>query len=401
MGWTARGSDSGTEILLISGDTHGYLQPCGCTKPMQGGILRLAQAIRALAKPNATVFVDNGGLIEGVKRQDVLKAETLAEVMSTWNVDAVNLTLAESKLGRGEVGVLQDLLGSKFVCSSLRPSETNRIPVTLEAGSFTIGGLSPQAAEIAANLEEADNGIDAGCKAILEQARQRKEKALLLWGGDLESAQALIKRHPGFDVVVYSNQGTPPAAPPRVGKTLFFTPGQRGKHIIRAEFVAGKLKRSHSVELGPDFHDDPDAAKVYMNYQDRVSEEKLLDLLPKSESDTFVGSEACRSCHSKAYDTWKQTGHAHALKTLEAKNSGGDPDCAGCHVVGLEFKSGFQSRNLTPHLADVGCESCHGPGKKHVESQKPLGPASACTSCHNLEHDPRFDRTIAWEKIRH
>jgi len=401
VGLSSRASKSSNEILIVSGDTHGYLQPCGCTKPMQGGILRRATAIRALSKPNATVFVDNGGLIEGVQRQDVLKAETLAEAMGTWNVNAVNLTFSESRLGRGQVGVLQDLLGNKLVCSSLRPSETNRIPATVEAGSYVIGALCPQTAQIAANLEETDQGIDAGCQSILDQASKRKKKALLLWGGDLESAQELIKGHPGFDVVVYGRQGTPPKDPPRMGKTVFLTPGERGKHLIRAEFDGAKLKQAQVIELGPDFNDDADAAKIYVNYQDRVGDEKLLELLPRADSDTFVGSEACRRCHTKAYDTWKESGHAHALKTLENKNSSRDPDCVSCHVVGLGFKSGFQSRKLTPQLTDVGCESCHGPGKSHSESQKPLGPAVECTSCHNLEHDPRFDRNLAWEKVRH
>ena len=54
-----------------------------------------------------------------------------------------------------------------------------------------------------------------------------------------------------------------------------------------------------------------------------------------------------------------------------------------------------QSIETTPELADVGCETCHGPGSEHAENQDPQSisrkPAvETCTACHNSERIQDF-----------
>jgi len=42
----------------------------------------------------------------------------------------------------------------------------------------------------------------------------------------------------------------------------------------------------------------------------------------------------------------------------------------------------------------VGCEACHGPGKRHAENPKEFAPRrpdeSTCLQCHTPEHDTNF-----------
>jgi hypothetical protein len=82
-----------------------------------------------------------------------------------------------------------------------------------------------------------------------------------------------------------------------------------------------------------------------------------------------------------------------------------DPDCVGCHVVGLEYQGGFRSAALTPQLENVGCENCHQAAARHAASPatnplRKVGEA-ACAVCHVPDHSPGFDFTRFWAKIRH
>jgi hypothetical protein len=143
---------------------------------------------------------------------------------------------------------------------------------------------------------------------------------------------------------------------------------------------------------------------------------------------TYVGSEKCKRCHDTAYDIWKKTPHSHAYQTLvDAKrpsNRQYDPECVVCHTVGFGKVSGFVTDQKTPHLKDVGCESCHGPCSVHVlnpnnaEWHKRINPwkyitdakkredvtDQFCQKCHDTENDVNwihggFKRN--WPKIAH
>lgn len=138
----------------------------------------------------------------------------------------------------------------------------------------------------------------------------------------------------------------------------------------------------------------------------------------------YVGSAKCGECHDQAYDTWKQTLHAQAIKDprIDAKAINGDfsiesafkifkkedvvythgvqwkqryidkdwhvlpaqwvyqqqnwadyhsdtwktsdwrVECAKCHVVGYDEKT----KSWVEY--NVGCEACHGPGEEHVKA---------------------------------
>src|SRR5207253_234634 len=109
---------------------------------------------------------------------------------------------------------------------------------------------------------------------------------------------------------------------------------------------------------------------------------------------SFAGSQSCGTCHSKALGVWKRSGHAKALGTLEHEGHDRDPECLPCHVVGLQSSHGFWSKQKTPQLAAVGCESCHGAGLGHAKNpwkvSLPKVTTSTCGSCHTSNTSPDF-----------
>lgn len=104
------------------------------------------------------------------------------------------------------------------------------------------------------------------------------------------------------------------------------------------------------------------------------------------------------TCHSRTHLNWSETLHARALDTLEAIGQGTNAACIGCHTVGFGQPGGFVDRATTDALAGVGCESCHGAARDHVENvaDASLRPkvdisANVCGACHTGEHHPNFE----------
>jgi len=126
-------------------------------------------------------------------------------------------------------------------------------------------------------------------------------------------------------------------------------------------------------------------------------------LLAATNAD-YVGAESCAGCHAREYAVWQQSRHAHAMATLEKKNQQFDNECVGCHVVGFE-KGGFQSLVTTPQLANVQCESCHGPAREHIRKpakgfgvmETPVG----CVQCHTQPNSPDFNFASYWAQVAH
>ena len=124
----------------------------------------------------------------------------------------------------------------------------------------------------------------------------------------------------------------------------------------------------------------------------------------------YSGAAACAACHPDRHANWGTTIHATAFDTLIADGHGDNPLCFPCHSVGYGSASGFVDLATTPHLADVQCENCHGPGSSHNADPENvhLGvnmSASLCgechQSCHGLcgeDHHPQFEQ---WSTSKH
>jgi hypothetical protein len=112
----------------------------------------------------------------------------------------------------------------------------------------------------------------------------------------------------------------------------------------------------------------------------------------------FVSYKACEECHPEVLARWKDTPHARAFETLrkQGEEKQKNPGCLKCHVVGFDKDGGFIDMDLTPELKGVQCESCHGAGRKHVETQDPAyivtkPSAGTCRVCHTEGQDKNFD----------
>jgi peroxiredoxin len=133
------------------------------------------------------------------------------------------------------------------------------------------------------------------------------------------------------------------------------------------------------------------------------------DMLPATAD--YVGSQACQSCHAKEFETWSKQPHAHAVASLEKTGDTNKPACLSCHTTAYGRPGGFpKDGKPADHadLANVGCESCHGPGGAHVGADAPrVGTIVSltdkcgscvilqiCGTCHDDANDPGFEFAV-------
>ncbi|MFH1717935.1 MAG: cytochrome c family protein, partial [Planctomycetota bacterium] len=196
-------------------------------------------------------------------------------------------------------------------------------------------------------------------------------------------------------------------------KPLVISVGQFGRYVcelqVKNDGTADRLNLTfRGIPVEEDLPRDASLVSLYKDYQQIVKDRNLLEKYPRFSLPNgleYVGSKSCRPCHPE-YTIWRDTGHAQAYATLEQVGSQFDPECVVCHVVGMEYESGFVSEDQSSHLKNVDCENCHGPASEHIRT---LGKAkltesrSTCTDCHTPEHSGEYagNERAFLEKIIH
>lgn len=145
-------------------------------------------------------------------------------------------------------------------------------------------------------------------------------------------------------------------------------------------------------------------------YYKRVNEDnqrafanKMPPAAGKDEA-TYVGVDACSTCHQGPRKVWDATAHGHAYKTLADQFKEFNLDCVSCHVTGYE-KPGGSTVTFVKNLKDVQCETCHGPGSKHMKAPEkvavpiPKPQPDACLQCHHAPHVHEFDAPSKMSQI--
>ena len=118
------------------------------------------------------------------------------------------------------------------------------------------------------------------------------------------------------------------------------------------------------------------------------------------ETNRYVGSQVCGECHDLEYENFtKHSKKARSYESVEVMKAGLTEaeyrNCLECHATGYGKPGGFTSVEATPHLKNAGCEACHGPGSRHVETgdgadiRRNLS-IEDCQQCHNEERVASF-----------
>ena len=501
-------------VIVLSGETFGFLQPCGCTSPQTGGLERRANFIASLKARNWPVAAaDLGDLYPdkaAVKEQGALRYATALGAMRDMGYVAVGVGPTEFKAGLTNVlagyalqkeqrpfalaGNLAGKIDGKPVYRDQLfpppPGATRPLVGQAEVADVVgvaVGFVGLVGPSVAAQAEQLDKqlGFESNevglprALAALDAHPKRPALRVLLFQGSRAEAETLAGKWPQFQVILCrSSDSEPPplATSLNGGKTVLVQVGHKGRYVaavgafgppggpfqVKAQLVP--MTEYYLTANTPEAEKANAALPHLDQYSALVKGRNLLARVPKTphasqviaagRNLSFVGSAKCAGCHAAEFAKWGDTPHSHALETLEkkAKKPAGrdhDGECVVCHVVGLEYDTGFVSADKTPLLKHVGCESCHGPGSGHSAEPKDeallklmspwklakddrlpdkeamarvaaMNPvernavalpgnqqvvfnrvSAMCQKCHDGENDPNFDLYKYWPKVNH
>ncbi|MFN7971538.1 MAG: multiheme c-type cytochrome [Acidobacteriota bacterium] len=400
--------------VVVTGEMSGYLEPCGCAKPMIGGLPRRATM---LAQRPPWILVDNGDTAGGVGRQQEMKLGVAARSLVAMGYDAVNVGEKDLRLGPAFT-VVRDQVPVPFVSANifLAGEESPLFPPSVRrekpAGSALIVGVLAE--ELAAEVLSQSPFLEVrpAREALAAEVAKAKpgDAVIALVHGTVEQAARILAGMKGkIDLAVVAHEGDEPAEHIRdVAGIAAVLPGQRGKHLC--EVTLGAEPSLAITDLEEKWKGHEAITKLFDDYQGELRDQDLLGQVvptPPRTEDTYAGTASCTACHPAAARKWEESKHSHAWKTLEDARHDADPECVGCHTVGFGVVSGFVATPRTPALVNVGCESCHGPSSRHaVDGTTPTSGQNVhgqerCAPCHVPEHSPGFDFTTYWPQIAH
>src|SRR5207249_4609360 len=85
----AKATAGGDLVVWVTGDTRGYLEPCGCRRDQAGGLPARMTLISQDKAPNR-LLLDVGNLTSGGRSYELLKLDYLLHGMALIGYDAVN-----------------------------------------------------------------------------------------------------------------------------------------------------------------------------------------------------------------------------------------------------------------------------------------------------------------------
>ncbi len=461
-----------TVTVLAAGDLRGEIKPCGCSeKGQMGGLLRRLSYLEKMTgqgreADGAPIVVDLGNNFPEPTPQGRFKIELIETLLEMIPPDAILPGPGEMRAGAAGLSrKLPYVLGNDRAGKRFAPVvRVRRKGRTISIHGYLSPSLVYQAGQSHFRLEGARAALG------LFPPPEPGETALLLFRGSDEEL-ALLASSGRFALIVAGNPSADELKQITeriVGATPYPQVPTKGQGLLRIELAlpapngkaaslggnatgnttgntAGNATRKPTVDwLKESWPDHPAAAPVFAKYDERVKGlffARMEIMARQQRESVFAGAQSCLACHPPAREAWKKSRHAGALATLEKVGKQFDPECLACHVVGLD-KGGFLSQDLTPDLANVQCENCHGPGKAHVKNPAertgpPVGipvnhaastakkhAASAannnaapvannysapavkpdertCRTCHRGSHSPTFAFSTYWPKIAH
>jgi hypothetical protein len=401
--------------LIFSGDSAGWITPCGCTALQAGGLPRRGAYIASAAGNADVVYADVGGAPAGTSAYQRLKFETALRGELAMGLAAHNIGGPEAALGADYLREVAGRLGVPLVSANLRDARGASVAAPfriVSAGERRIalaGVLSPRYRSASIQIEDPRTSI---LSAVVPHKQQYDVLVVLAY-------------LPEADIVMGGPTGQNMSMR-RIGPVLLASATNMGKFLVQIDLPIGSNSptwATRAVEMGPALTDDAHQTAILDDYVERLrqadfaSTETGLVAQPATYPAGFaIGPpESCAPCHQQAYDVWKSSKHARAWETIRAKNSHVDPYCQKCHTEGYGLPGGFVSIGRSASMVNVNCQDCHGPSAAHAETCQKKDPHAVatpyagqakqrCVNCHDPENDPNFSVLgfdARWASIRH
>lgn len=415
-------SPDSAQLLLFTGNTQSQLEPCGCFIGQSGGLPRRAKAIAHIRENGfSPLLVDLGGIQPspehpGMKQhsfasmgvatdsefhiRDQHRVRTTLKAMDMMGYDAFYPLDVETEIVENQgIDVPFTLLGADIKKASSADSNSYLIKI-IGGKRIALVGIDINDATEIASFSDRLNAVQEATDFVIGLSHSSPEVN-----------RKLARAYPSFSAILSPYEGETE----KIGDVLLAYCSSKGKTLgalMLSDGVGDISSKVQQIALTESVPDDPDVRKllddfyhqVATDHQFQITSHRLFssESLEQDDRNSYIGSQACQECHQKEVSQWSHSSHATAFNTLRTLGMEYYPECITCHVTGSGYPSGYQIGNTErSHLVDVGCETCHGPGKQHTytplkENIRGQVPEKVCMECHTPEHSPGFDQLIEY-----
>lgn len=407
--------------VVVAGELLGHLEPCNCVEGMLGGLPRRLAAIARERQRGETLALDGGDLSGREVHPALLEKKTRAalELLSRGGVLVAvgekDLRLGHRALLRAAEAAGATLLGANLWLAPAggprtRPFQPSRTLALGGRPAVVVALLDPELGDPTGELEVSDPA--AAASAAFAGAPPGALR-LVLFHGSAARARETLGATPGCDLLFAGHEAERPAPPERLGDAWLVETGRDARRLARVLLPAQEAGAFDVIPLDAHVPDEAWARERIDRFYAEVRGLPEPERTPTPAGGGFVGSAACADCHQAETATFQGTKHHGAQARIAARDPARAdlPECVACHVVGAGYVGGFRSLAATPHLGEVGCESCHGVGGDHAAKGGGRGygvlagfPESwrpTCVGCHDPSNSPGFDFTAGLAKIKH
>ncbi len=412
-------SPDSTQLLLFTGNTQAQLEPCGCFIGQSGGLPRRAEAITHIRENGfSPLLVDLGGIQpsqppsmkphsfesdalstdDEIIMRDRQRVQTTLTAMEMMGYDAFFPFAAEAEIVQNQ----RVDVSFTFLDSDLTQDSDSYLIKTIGEKRIALVALDlKDSAEIAS--------ISKKFNSVMSEVQENSNFIIGLSHSPPKINRMLARKYPNFSAILSPAEGESE----KIGDVLLAYCNSKGKTLGALLLTDGELNISSQVQqiaLTEHVSDDPNVRKLLDDFYHQVATDHQLQTVSyrlfssepfeQEDKNSYIGSQACQECHQKEFTQWSHSSHATAFNTLRTVGREYYPECVTCHVTGSGYESGYQIGNSgREHLVDVGCETCHGPGKQHAytplkENIRGQVPEKVCMECHTPEHSPGFNQLI-------
>ena len=368
-------------VILYTGGTESHLEPCGCYQEQSGGLARRAHVVDQFRQHGfPTLLVDAGNIFDGTSHIDAKRCAVNLKAMSAMGYDAVALSPADLTYSAAYLRQQRAVATFPFVAPPAPENDFTQPFVLETVGQWTIGFVAGEAyAEV---VSQADVIVALG------DPERTTHIDVVICSDEIDAAG--------------SENGTLYVGCKSEGKTLGLLAlyldanGAPAHHYATELALTGDVRESEPIRhLLTNFYQN--AAAENSVYPATLFSDQALE---QQHGNGYVSATACQQCHEQEYLHWSATRHAFAYQTLLKKERYFDAGCVSCHTTGFGYPTGFQIGDPNATLKGVQCETCHGPGKRHVGNPKKSNirngkDTSLCLACHDPQHSPGFAEVAA------
>ncbi len=365
-------------VVIITGQTYGYLQKCGCSDPQKGGLERRfnfiegfkAHGIEAIPLDIGDVAPHSDGDFQLHRDQALLKYRTAMTAMKAMGYRAVGVGKEEFNLqldavlgtyslqkGGETPKVLAANLANKlqsFPSGKEKESLVHDFEMVATKSRINVGVVGIVGDPIIKDVKEIDKNIAFAQNSatvltdVLKTMTHPPTKlnlAVLLYNGPMEKAERAARAFPQFRIVAcLTAESEPPnnakllkdPKDPRLN-TLLVQVGHKGQNVgvvgVFRDSKGGIDLKYQRVAMTPEFETPEGKEKENLalheleNYSRTVKAWNFLAKHRKSSHPlqvsnpkaAFVGSNACMICHQDHGNSWQvfaASKHANAYNAL-------------------------------------------------------------------------------------